>query len=65
MAAALAPVLDDLLGRWNHRHGSGARHLVSLDPDGADFLCNDTWQRVEFDAPLTDAAGAGAALPAS
>ncbi len=65
VAAVLAPVLDDLLARWNHRHGSGARQLVSLDPDGADFVGGDSWQRVEFDAPLTDAAGAEAALPAS
>lgn len=64
VADALAPVLGDLLARWNHRHASRGRRLVSLDADGADFLCDGALQRVEFDAPLTDAAGAEAALPA-
>ncbi len=64
VAAGLAPVLDALVARWNHEHGSAARRLVSLDPDGADFLCGGAWQRVEFEAPLTDAAAAEAALPA-
>ena len=64
VAAMLAPVLDDLLARWNQEHGPADRHLVSLDPDGADFSCGGSWQRVEFEAPLTDAAAAEAALPA-
>ena len=65
VAAMLAPVLDDFVARWNHKHGSNARRLVSLDPDGADFLCSGVWQRIDFDASLTNAAGAEAALPAS
>ena len=64
VAAGLAPVLDELVARWNRRHGSAARQLVSLDPDGVDLLCDGIWQRVEFEAPLTDAAEAEAALPA-
>ncbi len=63
VAAALAPMLDGLLARWNQQHGSGGRRLVSLDPDGADFLRDGASERVEFDAPLTDAATAEAALP--
>ncbi len=63
VAVVLAPDLDDLLARWNRQHGCDGRRLVSVDADGADFLCDGTLQRVEFELPLTDAAGAEAALP--
>ena len=65
VAALLAPGLEELVARWNARHGSATRRLLSLDPDGADLAHDGAWQRVEFDAPLANAADAEAALPSS
>ncbi len=65
VAAALASGLDNLVARWNDRHASEDRRLLSLDPEGADFVRDGAWQRVEFDTPLAEAADVEAALPTS